>query len=280
MAMYPSFMATTSTPQTHYLQVDGGRIAYDVRGTGPTLVLLPGMGDLRSSYRFLAPRLEAAGYRVVCVDLRGHGDSDATFPSYGDADTASDVVALLEHLDAPATLIGNSMSAGAAVIAAAAAPERVSGLVLVGPFARDPDGSALQRVAMRILMARPWARHMWNAYLPTLYSGRKPEDFAAYRRQVSTAMARPGYARAFSLTTRTSHADAEAALGSVHTPTLVVMGTQDPDFKDPAAEAEWVRSALDGTTAMIDDAGHYPHAQQPEATAAAILAFLEADPDA
>lgn len=267
--------------QTHYLQVDGGRIAYDVRGDGPTLVLLPGMGDLRASYRFLAPLLEAAGYRVVCVDLRGHGDSDATFPTYGDADTASDVVALLEHLGTPATLIGNSMSAGASVIAAAVAPERVTRLVLVGPFVRDPvDGSALQRAAMRVLMARPWARHMWNAYLPTLYSGRKPEDFAAYRRQVSEAMARPGHPRAFSLTTRTSHADAEAAIGSVQAPTLVVMGTKDPDFKDPAAEAEWVRSALDGTTAMIEDAGHYPHAQQPEATAAAILAFLEADADA
>ena len=36
------------------------------------------MGDLRSVYRFLAPELVGAGYRVATMDLRGHGDSDAT----------------------------------------------------------------------------------------------------------------------------------------------------------------------------------------------------------
>ncbi len=44
-------------------------------------MLVPGMGDLRAGYRFLAPALRAAGYRVACTDLRGHGDSDATFAS-------------------------------------------------------------------------------------------------------------------------------------------------------------------------------------------------------
>jgi alpha-beta hydrolase superfamily lysophospholipase len=40
------------------------------------VVLVPGMSDLRAGYRFLAPALRAAGYRVACTDLRGHGDSD------------------------------------------------------------------------------------------------------------------------------------------------------------------------------------------------------------
>jgi alpha-beta hydrolase superfamily lysophospholipase len=41
------------------------------------MVLVPGTGDLRPSYRFLAPALKEAGYRVACTHLRGHGDSDA-----------------------------------------------------------------------------------------------------------------------------------------------------------------------------------------------------------
>src|ERR1035438_4053398 len=82
---------TTSTApkgNTSYLGRPGGRIGYDVAGTGPLLVLVPGMGDLRAGYRFLVPALRAAGYRVACTDLRGHGDSDTTFSSYGDQATA------------------------------------------------------------------------------------------------------------------------------------------------------------------------------------------------
>jgi pimeloyl-ACP methyl ester carboxylesterase len=82
---------TTPAGSTSYLARPDGRIGYDAAGTGPLIVLVPGMGDLRAGYRFLAPALRAAGYRVACTDLRGHGDSDATFPSYGDEETAGDV---------------------------------------------------------------------------------------------------------------------------------------------------------------------------------------------
>jgi hypothetical protein len=82
-----------SVLETSYLSRPEGRIGYDVAGDGALVVLVPGMGDLRAGYRFLAPGLRAAGYRVACTDLRGHGDSDATFTSYGDEETAGDVIA-------------------------------------------------------------------------------------------------------------------------------------------------------------------------------------------
>jgi alpha-beta hydrolase superfamily lysophospholipase len=69
----------TSTAAASYLDRPDGRIGYDVAGAGQLIVLVPGMGELRAGYRFLAPALRAAGYRVACTDLRGHGDSDATF---------------------------------------------------------------------------------------------------------------------------------------------------------------------------------------------------------
>jgi len=97
---------------TRYLGRPGGRVGYDVSGEGPLVVLVPGMGDLRSTYRFLSPRLREAGYRVACTELRGHGDSDTGFASYGEEETAGDIVALVEELAQPAVIVGNSMGAG------------------------------------------------------------------------------------------------------------------------------------------------------------------------
>ena len=71
----------TTDRNTSYLTRPEGRIGYDIGGDGPLVLLVPGMGDLRAAYRFLAPALREAGYRVACTDLRGHGDSDSTFTS-------------------------------------------------------------------------------------------------------------------------------------------------------------------------------------------------------
>lgn len=271
--MYHSRMATA--PNTQFLDLPAhGRIAYDVQGNGPLVLLVPGMGELRSTFRFLAPSLISAGYRVATTDLRGHGESNTSFTSYGDEDTAGDIAALVRALGAPAVIVGSSMAAGAAVIVAAEHQELVSGLVLVGPFVREPARRAAETLLFRVLMARPWVAAAWNAYLPKLYAGRKPVDFAEYRDAAIASMKRPGYRRAFSLTTRTDHVRAGKSLTVVTAPTLVVMGELDPDFTSPKAEAEWVGDALSGTVEMVPDAGHYPHAQQPEITSAAIERFL------
>jgi pimeloyl-ACP methyl ester carboxylesterase len=259
---------------TRFLARPDGRISYDVTGTGPLVVLVPGMGDLRSAYRYLAPVLAAAGYQVACTDLRGHGESDTTFASYGDADTAGDVSALIEELGGPAVIVGNSMGAGAAVLAAAGHPELVSGLVLVGPWVRNGANGTLQRALFRLVMARPWAAAAWKFYLPKLYAGQRPGDFEDYRDQLVANLHRPGYAKAFSLTTRTDHALAEARLADVTQPAMVIMGELDPDFPDAAAEAHWIGQTLHGEVVMVPDAAHYPQSQQPSLTADAIIRFL------
>lgn len=266
-------------PVPQYLSVPGGKIAYDIQGAGPLVLLVPGVGELRATFRFLTPALVQAGYTVASVDLRGHGDSDASFASYGDVETAADLTVLLRELGDPAVIVGNSMAAGAAVIVAAENPLLVDGLVLVGPFVREPvSGSAFTRrftrLFLRILMARPWAAAAWKAYLPTLNAGNRPTDFSDYRDAAIAAIKRPGYARAFSLTIRTDHVRAGESLTAVTAPTLVVMGDKDPDFPDPKGEADWISNAVGGRAIMIEDAGHYPHSQQPERTSAAIVRFL------
>ncbi len=167
------------------------------------------------------------------------------------------------------------MSAGSAVLAAAQRPGLVCGLVLVGPFVRNRKTSALQHLLLRVAMAPPRAAVSWKSYLPKLYAGRRPADFAGYRAQVVASIRRPGYAKAFSATTRTSHDQAEARLADVTAPTLVVMGEQDPDFPDPQAEAHWIARALHAQVVMVPDAGHYPQSQRPDITTAAVLSFLE-----
>jgi pimeloyl-ACP methyl ester carboxylesterase len=267
--------STSPVSNASFLDRPEGRIGYDIGGDGPLVVLVPGMGDLRSAYRFLAPALRQEGYRVACTDLRGHGDCDATFTSYGDVETADDIIALIEELEGPAVVVGNSMGAGAAAYAAAERPDLISGLVLVGPFVRNGKTTAMQRVLLRVAMARPWAAMSWNSYLPKLYKGQLPVDFDEYRRTIVASLRRPGYAKSFSLTTRTDHAMAESRLGEVAAPTMVVMGELDPDFPDPHAEAEWISHTLHGSVVMVPDAGHYPQSQQPDITTKSVLSFLE-----
>ena len=277
---------TDTSSSLHHLDRGEGRLAYGLAGHGPLVVTSPGMGDLRSTWRALSPLLVASGFRVADAELRGHGDSDAGFGSYGDPETASDLIALIEHLGGPAILVGNSLSAGAAAIVAAERPDLVAGLVLVGPFVRNPPMNPLLLGAFRLMMARPWARPVWRAYLPSLYAGRKPADFEAHRADIVAALRRPGHAAAFSKTTHVNHAPAEAALPSVVAPVLVVMGEMDPDFasKGAATEAGWIAEQFAGRDAarggaaevlMVPEAGHYPHAQRPELVTPAILDFAK-----
>jgi len=62
--------------QTHHFERPEGTLAYsDYGGNGQLVLMLPGIGALRSEYRYLAPRLSEEGYHAVTVDLRGHGES-------------------------------------------------------------------------------------------------------------------------------------------------------------------------------------------------------------
>ena len=132
---------------------------------------------------------------MACTDLRGHGDSDTTFASYGDVETAGDIAQIIEELGSPAVIIGNSMAAGAATLVAGDRPDLVAGLVLIGPFVRNGKASAIQRILLRLAMARPWAATSWKSLpAPKLYAGRRPGDFEEYRETVVASLRRPGYA--------------------------------------------------------------------------------------
>jgi pimeloyl-ACP methyl ester carboxylesterase len=267
-------MSNSQSVQTRLLQRPGGRIAYDVAGDGPLVVCVPGMGELRSTFRFLAPALVGAGFRVATMDIRGHGDSEVTFDAYDNTALESDIHALLTELGGPAVLIGSSMGAAAGVLVAVDHPDTVRALVLTGPFVRDVPQSRSKELMWRASMAGPWARRVWLSYYPKFYPGQPGPDFEEHLASISRSLRGKGKTRAFSLTTRTSHAQVDTVLDTARTPTLVVMGSADPDFPDPSAEAHMIARRTGGSAHMVDGAGHYPHAQRPDEVGPVVIEFL------
>lgn len=269
---------------TEYVEVNGGQIAFEVAGEGPLVVLAHGMGDSRAAYRFLTPRLVAAGYRVAAVDLRGCGESTAVWPSYTRTDIAGDLIAVIRHLGGPAVLVGHSISGGAATVAAATAPESITGVVEVAPFTRaqainlaDLRVTAYRKGFFRLAGMMLGSVRQWLAYLDLAYPGVKPADWTDRQATVAAMMREPGRMKALRAMGTTSPADAAARLGDVRCPVLIVEGSLDPDWADPRAEGAAILAELPegiGRLAVIEGAGHYPHAQFPAETAALLLEFL------
>ncbi|MCU1646988.1 MAG: Chloride peroxidase [Nocardia sp.] len=278
---------------TEFLNMSGGRIAYDVTGDGPLLVLSHGMGDHRQVYRHLVPRLAAAGYRVVNVDMRGHGESSLDWESVtGKAaisrtDVANDLIEVIAHFGGPAVIVGHSLSGGAATIAAATAPELVAAIVEINPFTlvQKADMKALltnrrhRRGMVRLgLLFTLRSVRAWLRYLDVAYPA-KPEDYREYMDGLAAVLRQPGRMAEFMKTGNSTPADAQAQLPGVTCPALVIFGSLDPDFPDPRAEGEAIVTAMPagvGQVAMAEGAGHYPHAQMADVTGELILRFLAA----
>jgi pimeloyl-ACP methyl ester carboxylesterase len=261
---------------THALDVPGGRLAYSDVGAGPLIIAVPGMGDLRSTYRFLAPALAAAGYRVISLDVRGHGESSVAWDDYSVGAIAGDVLALIRALGVgPAHVIGNSMAAGVAVIAAAREPQAIRSIVLVGPFVRDVVPPWIAAAIFGPLLSGPWRMALWRMIFKRAFPTRLPDDFAAEQTRREARLAEPGRFAAFRRMLVASKIESERRIADVAAPALVLMGTRDQDFPNPMKEADHVSRLLNGTTMMIAGAGHYPQTELPDAVAAAVVPFLQ-----
>ena len=271
---------------TEFLDIEGGQIAYDVAGDGPLIVLSHGIGDRRQAFRFMVPELVRAGFRVAAPDMRGHGESSmGEWKAISRTDVAGDLVALIRHLGGPAVIVGHSLSGGAATIAAATAPDLVSGIVEIGPFTRKVQYSLGGIVRIRryrsgtLAMSGVMLLHSlrsWTRYLDVAYP-HKPADYAAYMAALRAKLSEPGRMAEFLKTMKTSPADAGAALPRITCPALVVMGTEDPDWADPQAEAEGIVAEMPaglGDVAMLKGRGHYPHAESADEVVALTTTFL------
>ena len=272
-------MTPSNDVPLRFLARPDGRLSYTLSGVGPLVIAVPGMGDLRDSYRELSGPLVEAGYRVAVLDLRGHGDSDTTFREHGDLATASDILALIDEIGGPAVVIGNSMAGSAALIAAADRPDAVAGLVLLSPFLRQAGGRAMllvNRILFAMLFARPWGAAIWAGYYAkTLNRGTAAPWLAEHVAAIATSMREPGRLASFRrLTRQLDHSVVEPRTREVVAPSLTIIGSLDPDYTDPAAELAFDAEALHGETLLVEGVAHYPHAARPELVTPHVLAFV------
>ncbi len=271
-------MAHDAAPSgnTRLLKVGANQIAFDDTGGDEALVLcIPGMGDLRSEYRLIRPLLRQAGYRVVTMDVRGFGETSAVWDDYSAHAIGRDALALLDHLGAAsAVVLGNSFAAGAALWAAHDAPAQVRGTVLLGPIVRDLKVPFASMLALEVGFAGPWRVWFWTTYWDSLFPTRKPADHAQAKAALTRNLREPGRMAALRTMVNLSKADTAAILPRSRVPALIVMGTKDPDFPDATAEAASLASTLNAGSLLVEGAGHYPHAELPEAVAPRLLTFL------
>jgi pimeloyl-ACP methyl ester carboxylesterase/acyl-CoA-binding protein len=128
--------ASASLFEQHDFVYDGHRLAYETVGEGMPFVLLHGILLDAHINRELATRFAVEGYRVILLDLLGHGRSDkSSDPKDHRADFYADqVIGLLDHLGIEQAMVGGvSLGCIVSLHVAAKVPQRVAGLFLEMP---------------------------------------------------------------------------------------------------------------------------------------------------
>ncbi len=257
-------------PYAHLANLD---LYYETAGSGPTLVLLHGLGSSADDWVLQTP-VFAARYRVIAVDLRGHGRSQDGARRYSVAQLAEDVAALLAQLDEPpAFVVGLSLGGCAGQLLAARHRARVRALVLCNTFARlRPDGLAgagrlLRRVWLFATAPMPAvAEYVAGGLFP------KPEQAALYAEAVtrlSRNHKRPYLAAMWAV----AGFDSRRLLAGIRCPTLVLAGDRDETVPRSAVQA-LTRGIPGARLALITDSGHATPYDQPEAFNKMVLDFL------
>jgi pimeloyl-ACP methyl ester carboxylesterase len=265
-----------------FAQVDGVRIRYVRRGSGPPLVLLHGIAASIYSWRYLIPAL-TTDHDVLAIDLPGFGGSDQP-PDLSWELYARVVPALLQRLDVERPiLIGHSMGGAVAVMLAAPHPERFSGLVLIdsaGYNLRRPERPLLLRLAAVVppfLVERLPRRALVEAGLRQVFHERSKvtEDVVE---EYLAPLARPGAVAAMrSLLDSRNDAVAprvEEAIASLRLPTLVLWG-RDDRWAPPAHALRFAAAIPGAQLLVLKDCGHMPQEERPDAVLDAVRPFLE-----
>jgi 3-oxoadipate enol-lactonase len=254
-------------------EVNGTQIHYLQEGAGRDLVLLPGLGASVHVWYAQLKGLSSV-LRVTALDPRGHGQSGKPAGPYSMRLLADDVAGTLRHAEInSAVVVGSSMSALVAVELAAAYPELVNALVLVGGFP-VLGAAGKERFEARARMAEtegmgPLADLVTAGALGAHTHATQPALVGLFR-HVLLANDPTAYAAACRAI---RDADATPLLGQVHCPTLILWGAQEQVAPLPAAQA--LKAGIShAEMCVIPDAGHLPFLEQPGAFNAALTQFV------
>ncbi len=253
-------------------------------GGGEGILLLHGFTGGVSVWREHAPVL-ARHATVVAVDLIGHGRSDAPEDParYGMEQCVADLLAVLDHLGlARVAVLGYSMGARVALHLAAAAPDRVSALILESgsPGLAAEEERRARRDSDEALAARIERDGVerfvdyWEA-LPLFATQRQaPPAVQIVQRQQRLSNSATGLANSLRGMGTGAQASLWDCLGELHTPTLLIVGALDDKFGaiGRAMAAALPRARL----AIVPDAGHTVHLEQPAEFDLLVGDFLKA----
>lgn len=251
---------------TTYFQTEEGKLAYLELGHGKrNLILLPGIGDRKESYLELA-RLLAKDNSVFVFDLRGLGESDLSFSSYGPKETAEDILSFIQTKDLQNVyIVANSMTAASAVYIRSKEQSRVLGLTLSGPFVRDKAPLSFgMKTLIHLVFRGPWGPSAWASFYESLFPVNPPKDLNERSEKIKTNLKEDGRMAAVRSMLLASKTECEPALQLVSGNVIVVMGSKDPDFDSPEEEANWIAKTLKGKASLYEGAGHYPFVEDPE----------------
>jgi pimeloyl-ACP methyl ester carboxylesterase len=250
-----------------------GGIAYDVRGSGPTVVLIHG-GVLDRRMWDREADAWASRFRVIRYDLRGHGKSADITTSYSSVD---DLAVVLDAADAPrAHLVGLSKGGQVALDFALTHPNRVDRLVLAGAA---PSGA---RVTQRVpgvdsLVAAVGRGDVERAaaVAADMPAFAAPPHRTAWVRGLVMANAR--LFRQSPTAERRLSPPAMARLGEVRVPTLVIVGARDS--RDILIAADSLTASIRGAQRVtVPGAGHLVNVWEPDVFTAVVTRFLSGQP--
>jgi pimeloyl-ACP methyl ester carboxylesterase len=262
---------------------DGVTLAYIDTGnpTGPPVVLIHGYTDNARDWVPLLPYLSKR-FRLILVDIRGHGKSSKPECCYTRLDFAYDIKLLLDALSIRrADVIGHSLGSIIAQTFAEYWPERTDRIVLVSSTGGRPPGSTappqfdfaaeIRKLKDPIDPDSPFMIAWWDSPTPVNpdFIRRQRQDSAAIPLNVWLAVldqALPG---------ATTYTDLQSTLPRLKAPTLLIWGSKDPLMEEPVRKT--LRDALPGAQVKVfEGLGHNPFWEDPAAVARVINAFLGA----
>jgi pimeloyl-ACP methyl ester carboxylesterase len=257
---------------------DGETLAYISMGDpkGPPVVLIHGYTDNARDWVPLIPYLSKR-YRLILVDIRGHGRSDKPECCYTRIDFAYDIKLLLDALHIPkADVVGHSLGSMITQVLAEQWPQRVRKVVLISSTGGPPPGSVpkppkfdytseIRKLREPIDPDSPFMVAWWDSPKPV------NPDFI--RRQRRDAANIPLAVWLAVLDQGATVADLQRDLPKLTAPALLIWGSDDPIMEEAGRQS--LRAALPSAQVkVLEGLGHNPFWEDPQAVAAAINGFL------
>ena len=249
-------------------------------GSGPTVLMLHGIGGGHVAFAPQVETLAAAGYRAVAWDMPGYGHS-APIEPYTFKGLAQSCIDLIDALQCEhVVLLGHSMGGMVAQEVVARRPERVSRLVLCGTSAafgkrtdgRSADAWAQQFIAQRTapLDAGQSMAEVAQRLVPQMVGpGSLPEGLRLAEHGMAGVPAAT-YRRALDCLVTY---DRQAALGDIRVPTLLIGGEFDR-VAAPAVMKQMAEAIPDARYAELKGIGHLMNLEAPEDFDGLLLDFL------